>query len=210
MNDVPPEGSLHLPHSVGAPEGIRSRQTWSTLDQAKQELEQRGFPITPIRAPGEFPVLEQGDLTAAPDQYTLRFCEFVNWLRYSNEVMAEFDAQLLEIVNEMNDIEVEVKKTLRGQKKGPRDGPTVEDIKLAYQVNPRWRDLNLLKQRTEQIRTLLKARVDGLDLGRFLMSRNVEIKKVDLEGARNEHNMPHRSQEIRTPRNWPPFPGSGR
>jgi len=204
------EGSLHLPSSVGAPDGVRSRQTWSTLDQVKQELEARGIPMLPVRAPGEFPILDKTDLTAGTEEYTNRFVEFVNWLRYSSELMAEIDAQLLEVENEMSDIEVEVKRTLRGQKKGPRDGPTAEDIKIAYQINPRWRDLNLLKQRTEQAKILLKAKMEGLDLSRGLMSRNIELKKADLEGARNEHNMPMRGAEIRTPRNWNPFSGSGR
>ena len=197
MNDH--EGSLKLPNSLGAPitrtpVTRQIHEKWDTYDEIDESLQGRGFEEG-RRPGGEFPNLTSEDLTSIDSkQYTSRYVEFLSWWRYAGETLATIKAQMLQIENEMSEIETETKKDMRNLAESKTKKPTADEVTTAVESQPRYKDLKLLKQRAEQSRLLMDTRLEYLERSLRLISRQVEIRRLDLEQGKVEHNMPMRGQ----------------
>lgn len=192
MTDV----GLKLPTTLGAPERTpvnkKTHDRWNTFEGVDAELKGKGFTDCP-RPDSEFPNLTSTQLTETPNkEYTALHALYLEWFRYSAEEFSRLRALMLQTKNEMEDIELETKRELRTQ---PGKKPSEEEINIAVGLHTRYRDLKQLLQRAEQAKLLLETKVDYLERSLRVISRQVELRKIDAgQGSVNDH-MPGRGRE---------------
>lgn len=192
------EGGLKLPINIGAPNRTPvNRQIhthWDTMGDIEAQVAALGFTDVTKPSTGAFPNLVAEDLTTNDSkQYTDRYVEFLAWWRYASEQVATLKAGALQIENEMEDIELEVKKEMKGTPGTGRGGThTKDDLELAVGTHARFRELKLLLQRATQAKMLMETRLEYLERSLRLISRQVEIRRLDIEQGKTEHNMPGR------------------
>lgn len=191
---------LTLPASLGAPERTpvnkKTHDRWSTYEEVDAELKAKGFNDCPrpdvLDAGNSFPNLTAVELTSTPNkEYTALHGRYLEWFRYTSEEFSKFRALMLQTRNEMEDIELETKRELRSQ---PGKKPTEEEISIAVGLHSRYRDLKVLLQRAEQAKLLLETKVDYLERSLRVISRQVELRKIDAGQGSVNDNMPGRGR----------------
>lgn len=188
------DAGLKLPNSLGAPERTpvnkRIHERWDTFSEVTLELQQRGFVDCP-KPETEFPNLTAKQLTETPNkEYTALHANYLDWFRYIAEAFSNIRALHLQVKNEMEDISLDLRNQMRSR---PGKKPTAEELDLAIGTHARYRELKQLAQRAEQGKMLLETRVDYLERSMRVISRQVELRKIDAgqEGVNN--GMPSRN-----------------
>lgn len=191
---------LKLPSNLGAPERTpvnrKIHDRWTTFAEVEKELQEKGFTDAPrpvVLEQGEgFPNLTTQQLTDTPNkEYTALHATYLEWFRYTAEEFARLRALMLQTKNEMEDIELETKRDLRAQ---PGKKSTTEEIDIAVGLHTRYRDLKVLLQRAEQAKLLLETKVDYLERSLRVISRQVELRKIDAGQGGVNDNMPGRGR----------------
>lgn len=189
---------LKLPNTLGAPERTpvnkKIHDHWQTFNEVEQELKAKGFIDAPrpdiLEQGSSFPSLTTAQLTQTPNkEYTALHATYLEWFRYTAEEYARLRALLLETRNEMEDIELGLKRELRNQ---PGKKPSAEEIDIAVGLHGRYRDLKVLLQRAEQAKLLMETKVDYLERSLRVISRQVELRKIDAGQGGVQDNMPGR------------------
>lgn len=187
------EVGLRLPPNLGAPErtpvnkNIHAR--WDTFEGVEAELRQKGFTDCP-RPDTEFPNLTAKQLTETPNkEYTALHALYLEWFRYTAEEFAKLRALVLQVKNEMEDISLDLKHHMKNQ---PGKKPTEEEINIAIGIHNRYRELKQLQQRAEQAKLIMETKVDYLERSLRVISRQVELRKIDAGQGGVNDNMPGR------------------
>lgn len=170
---------------------------WNTMPWVEEQL--TGLGISPPNEPEyECPVIMPGTLTAlSTDDYTETYEKILGWFGYLGEKAAYAKSMVLQCENEMSYIETITKKAIQDQT-GPRDKkPTKEAIELQIELDPRHADLKLISQKWRQLRDGIQARLDTVEANMKVVSRYIELKKIDLAGTRQTTNMPGRNRPFR-------------
>lgn len=196
---------LKLPNTLGAPERTpvnkKTHDRWSTFDDVDAELQAKGFIDCP-RPDNQLPNLTAKQLTETPNkEYTALHATYLEWFRYTAEDFSRLRALMLQTKNEMEDIELETKRELRTQ---PGKKPTEEEIDIAVGLHSRYRELKVLLQRAEQAKLMMDTKVDYLERSLRVISRQIELRKIDAGQGGVNDNMPGRGRapfypSIRTP-----------
>ncbi len=194
---------LHLPEGSLGPslsQQHQIQQVWDTIGEVEKELAQRG--LIPMNPP---PFAYPGFIT--PDQltqalnadYTTLYAQHLAWYNYTAQLLARVKAFLLGVANEMTDIETTIRKDLRDKNRElEREKKySIDDIKDAVQLNDRYRSLAIRQQQFEQNKIEIDSHLDCMDRNLKVISRQVEIRRVEQEADRTESAMPHRGREVR-------------
>jgi len=201
MERTPVTGGLNLPASLGVSPKEENRITrrWETLEGVVDTLNRWGFseataPTTPIPT-----ITPEMLLTPDIQQYTILYSSQLHWYNYSNILRARVTAEILQLENEMDDIGAAIRKQLRDTNKalGKKDGMSVGAIDDEVTTNDRYRELRIRAQELQQFKLELAARVEELESGMKVISRQVEIRKEEAKGGTNAQNMPGRSDPHR-------------
>jgi hypothetical protein len=193
------------PSNLGVPERTpvnnQVHRRWDTFAEEEAKLHMQGF--TDADKPlNEFPQLTAQQLTTLPnDQYTALHATYLEWFRYTAEIFAKLKANILQLDNEMEDIELTIKRDMKG---GRDKKPTADDLEIAVGTTPRYVELKQLKQRAEQAKILLETRVDYLERSLRVISRQVELRKIDAGQGMVNNGMPARGRG-----NFPTIRGPG-
>jgi hypothetical protein len=187
-------GGLQLPPTVGPGFEIESQieASWNTFEDMELALSQMGFP--PVEKPNfNIPQLTPEVLTS-PDskKYTEIYWQIEAWHTYAFNTMARIKAILVQIVNEQNKIERVIRKeeaqpNADGSSK-PKQTKTQLDDLIAN--TPRYEELTYEKQKLDQQKQLMQSYVDSLDRDLKLVSRQVEIRRQDIDHGRRATNLP--------------------
>lgn len=198
------DDGLRLPANLGAPERTpvnnKIHARWDTYMEVEEGLAGGGVMLlthipggfTDSEKPaGGFPSLTPKQLTDTPNKdYTALHGEYLEWFRYTAETYAKIRAQVLQVKNEMEDIELDTKREMRNQ---PGKKPTEEEINIAVGLHSRYRSLKQLQQKAEQTKILLEVRVDYLERSLRVISRQVELRKIDANQGGVNSGMPMRN-----------------
>lgn len=172
---------------VGESEAARIHEEWTTYPSVKEYLEMQLSLATPGEPEFACPPLRVEDLTT-PDSktYTETYAQRVAWFGFFSERKAEHDAIVLELEAEMGIIETRIrtnmrKTSLKKTRSGETKAPPAQEMEDAINSDSRYLELKhkLLIQR--QILKRLNARVETLDREIRLTSRQVEIRRQDIE-----------------------------
>lgn len=201
-----PSNGLVLPASLGLPasEEQQIHNKWDTADHIEAELAMQGFVQMPLPA-YECPQVTEELLTTEDNtKYTTAYAQLNSWFNYSSQLLARVTTSLLQAENEMEMIESSMRVSMRERLKGAKgdDGKplkmTAEQMQDEVNVNERYVELKLIAQMFKQRKITLAAFLDGIERGLRVISRQVEIRKMEADQART--NIPGRS----------PYPGPGR
>jgi hypothetical protein len=167
---------------------------WEVIEQqAEFEVHHLGFPRIP-KPEFTCPILDPKALTNADlSTYAEMHARFQRWHNYAEDTLAYAESTLVGIKRQLKQLEAQLKVMYAGYK-NPQTGRVynADDRKVLVENNPRY--VELLKDQTkfEQIKLLMEPKVNGLSKSAGLVSRHIELRKLDLEGDRVGNNMPGR------------------
>jgi hypothetical protein len=96
----------------------------------------------------------------------------------------------------MKYIEVMVKKALSDAGNKGADGKklTADAITLQVESDPRYLELMLISQKWRQLKDGLQGRLNTIEENLKVVSRHIEIRKLEQGGNRQQGNMPYRGR----------------
>ena len=191
MNDTA-HGGLNLGGvitGVGESTAKKIEQEWDSFTGVMQYLE-TNLALVPRNEP-EFacPILKLEDLTT-PDgkAYTEAYMQRVAWYGFYTEHKAKHDAIVLELEAKMTVIETRIRRDMRKNSKrvaksGETKAPPENEMQESVDSDPHYLDLKKKLVTHRQTLKLLNARVENLDREIKLTSRQVEIRRQEIESG---------------------------
>lgn len=168
--------------------------SWERIhDEATMELSHFGFGQLPQPAftcpPLDPKALSNMDLV----QYGETHMRYVAWLNYSENMLAYVKSMLLGSKRQMDELHTKLKVSFR-QTKNPETGRvfSADDARALSEQNPRY--LELLRETTklESMKLIMDSHVESYNKICSVISRHIELRKMDLEKQGIGHNMPGR------------------
>lgn len=194
MNNLrqPSTGGLSLPTNVGMGQSAEQQihKEWDTLESVETKLAMEGF--TPMSTP-EFPCpqIDEHALTTADNtSYTTTYAHQLSWFNYAGQALARATAEILQVQNEMTRIEATMR---RGFKLGGKK-MSAQEISDEILLDPRYTELKHREQILKQYKVELDAYYEGIERGLKVISRQVEIRKQEIE--QNRVNIPGRGYAV--------------
>lgn len=167
-------------------------------DEAQLEVWHMGF--TPIQKPDfTCPVLDPKALTTADlTSYAEMHARFQRWHNYAEYTLARAESILIGIKRQIDQLEAQL-KVMYADYPNPHTGRpySVSDRQSLVESNPRYVELLRDQTKFEQIKKQMEAYVNGLSKSTGLISRHIELRKLDMEGDRVGNNMPSRGMYVR-------------
>jgi hypothetical protein len=183
----------NLPIGAGqtAAENIRSR--FSTVAEVTQNLRETMGYVPQTTPQFACPMLTAEMMTTVDwNSYSVNYVTFKVWWDFYREKLAEVTNMVLQHKNMLTMIEVRTKKAVREIAEATGEKLTVERLKDRVLENAEYQDVMLELQRWQHAKELVEAKFESLDKSMFMISRQVEIRRVDIEQHRVANNMPTR------------------
>lgn len=176
---------------VGESTAKKIEQEWESFPGVMKYLETH-LALVPQAEP-EFscPILKLEDLTTTDSKaYTEAYMQRVAWYGFYTEHKAKHDAIVLEIEAKMSVIETRIRRDMRkNSKRVTKDGsskaPPENEMQEAVDSDPHYLDLKKKLVTHKQTLKLLNARVENLDREIKLTSRQVEIRRQEIDNSRS-------------------------
>lgn len=184
MNDqIGPENEIRLAFPDGY--GQQLNEYWDTFDAVEADLAKLG--IFPLEKPRSvIPDVTAELLTSHNDvQYAEAFARMRAWYDYILNVRARQKALEIQLENQMDILATDTKQAyLRHAEDHGMKKPSEEIIKHYVKAQPRYQELIREIQPIKQKLVILDGRLDGLDKGLKILSRNLELirQKIESEG----------------------------
>jgi hypothetical protein len=164
-----------------------------THDEAEWEIGRMGFQR--IRQP-EFtcPVLNPQTLTTTNlGDYSQMHARFQRWHNYAENTLAYVKSMLVGNARQMKQLVAQLKILYAGYKNPVTGKPySADDRQLFVENNPRYVELLRSQTKLEQMKIQMESYAEGLSKDAALVSRHIELRKMDMEGDHRGHNMPSR------------------
>lgn len=179
-------GLGELPAAVGPSDQQQQElnEAWNTYQEIENRLYDSGIPqpTAPREAMPSVTVEILRGLNG--NEYMETYSALDSWHNFVGETISQLENIILQIDNEMDDLEVHIRKNLVDSTSGTGDRkPSAEDIKYAVKIHPRRRWLNLELQKNKQHLNRLEAKQRSLGRAEKMMSRNIERVKATMESA---------------------------
>lgn len=198
----PPAGGLHVPATLGISvtelEAIQRKFT----TQATVEADLKAMGIEDPKQPAyALPELDAKLLTTLDsNEYTEMYTRQLAWSNYLTPILAKVLSGLVEAENQMVLIKAKIEETIREQNKlkTKEDRLNTDDIKNAVLNDPVYQEAMLESQSLKQYKLRLEAAHEIAGRNLKLLSRQVEIRRQDLDsqiaegGIGNRFGQPHR------------------
>lgn len=196
-------GGLRLPKNTGVSQEETKRASidWNTQDKVERNLKQLGFEM-PEAPTFPRPTISADQLTTVVNKdYTTLYAQHLAWFNYTSPVLARVRARLLQIRNEKKDIETRIRRELRQKNRElPKDERFNEkDIDDETWSDERYKELTRQEQLNAQTELQLRGYLEVTENTLKVISRQVEIRKLELEGVKTESYLPNRGRALRTP-----------
>jgi len=181
-----PGGLGELPAAVGPSDQQQQElnDAWNTYGEIEERLALSGIsqPMIPREAMPTVTVEVLRGLNG--NEYMETYSALDSWHNFVGETISQLENIILQINNELDDLEVHIRKNLIDSSKGTGDRkPSAEDLKYAVKIHPRRRWLNLELQKNRQQLNRLEAKQKSLGRAEKMMSRNIERVKAAMESA---------------------------
>jgi len=195
----PATGGLRVPRNIGVAESEQKavHNHWDTIGKVEGTLAMEGF--VAMECPSfQCPMVTEEVLTTADSKaYTEAYAQQLAWFNYASQTLARATAHLLQVTNEMEMIEARMRRQFR---EGIRNGGgkmTEKEMADEIMLDDRYSELLHFKQVTTQRKIELQAFTEGVERGLKVISRQVEIRKMEMEQSRV--NIPGRGYGVRSP-----------
>jgi len=184
-----------LPIGVGEEQKKQVQEQWNTADDVEIGIREIGFPDhqTPAFVCPELNV----HLLTSPDskQYTEAYVSLLAWFTFSAEKLAQIQVRVLQYENMQEVLAAQTRQAARDQsdQSGVKK-PTAEEMKDRLLRNPEYLEITRMLQRYQQGKIVMGAKVEALERALRLISRQVEVRRLDIEQGRTASAMPGRNQ----------------
>jgi hypothetical protein len=180
------------PYIAVTPDAAIERVTskWRTYDNATAALDAHnaGKLITPPDAANGPPVLSEDMLQSSNMSIGTNMVRIMAWYQHLSEIKARLEAQLLEVDNTMRTLEA----LFRRDYKAMHPKATLTEIDDVIALEPTYMNFAVVKQNLKQQILLLSPKVDYFHNGYRILSRNIELIKMEREQIRGESNAGNR------------------
>ena len=185
-----------LPLGAGEEQKNTIQQQWGTAELVEMDIAQKGLKDKP-QPLFDCPELDVNCLTG-PDskQYTESYVHLLAWFNYSSELLGKVQIRVLQYENMLDILSAQTRRQARdmteatGHKK-----PTAEELQDRLLQNPEYLAVLHELQRYKQAKIVLEKKVEGIERSLRVVSRQVEIRRLDLEQTRTSANMPGRGRQ---------------
>jgi hypothetical protein len=176
------------------------KQTWEVKrywegihDEAEFEIHHMGFPRLQ-RPTYTCPALDPKALSQMSlVQYAETHLRYVGWMNFAENNLAYVKSMLIGVKRQMEEV-LNLMKIKAATTKNPNTGKpfSIDDRKVIAESSPRY--IELLRERTklESMKELVESQFSGLKETAATISRHIELKKLEIESMRTNHNMPGR------------------
>lgn len=179
-----------LPIGAGQEKTKKVLQDWDTIDQVQEEMHLKGLIAkdAPVYA---CPELTQEMLTTTNSaSYTETYAHLLAWFGYASDIYALVQATVLQYKNMLDVLAAEGRRIARETNEKKLSVSELEDRLL---LNPEYQEVMHKLQRFQQAELMYKAKVESIERSLRVVSRQVEIRRLDLEQNRTGANMPGRN-----------------
>jgi hypothetical protein len=184
--------NLRLPVTVGIGETAKNNivDHWNTIDQVELQLTQQGI-VEKQKPAFACPEVDENLLTSTNHtEYSAIYSRLLAWYNYVTPTFARVKCRVLEFENMLDRIGATIRKELKGTNKlvVKTEKLSPDEIKDAILLDPNHAMVALELQRYQQQKIQLEAFLEILDRSLKVVSRQVEIKKLEFNGANREGN----------------------
>lgn len=198
MNTRQPQtGGLTIPSGIGVAQSKLDQliSRFATIPTVEQQLHGYGIGMMPK------PLVELQQITAEAltttnnKDYTTMYAQQLAWFNYLAPLLANVEANLLQAENTFTLIEAEIKDGIYEQNKllEKKDKMSESEVKTKVLVHPTYQDCLLEVQRMKQFKERIDAHAKIASRNMQVISRQVEIRRQEIEGFGRENNMPGRN-----------------
>lgn len=188
-------GGLNLPSGVGLSTGevqeILTR--FATLSDVEENLNKMGFPAQGKQPDFPLPEITSEVLTRyTNDQYSEVYSKLLAWFNYLVPIHADAKAALLQAQNQLDLVEAHTQKRITDQNKNKTKGEgrlTAEEVRTEVLVDPTYQTALLEVQTRKQTLIKLDAYWEIADRGLRVISRQIEVKKIEFGGSNRDGNL---------------------
>lgn len=172
--------------AIGAAKAKSISSKWDTYGEAEAELSKLGFKL-PAPPRGEVPAVRAGLLENVQSaEYVSKYAELVAWISFGETLRGSYEAERLQFRNALRVIGAEVRKKAKEDNdasKGSRGWKPLApvDVQTLLLVNSDYQEMMLRDQKLTQRIELLSGHMKGVSRAVALMSRNIELKRLELE-----------------------------
>jgi hypothetical protein len=193
-------GSLRVPAILGidAQKQQSIHGEWDTMTGVNQRMHDNGFEVQ--EQPNfSCPMVTEEDLTTTDNtRYSKNYARLLAWFNFADQLLAETNATLLGIENEMEFVAANLRKKMREQNQGKSSKDpsrfTAEQMNDEILLDEHHHELQIEQQRLTQMKLKISTNVNGLERGLRVTSRQVEIRKLELEAGRKGDGLPTRGR----------------
>ena len=186
---------LSLPKDVGVSESTAKEieDRWNTIGGVDDKLRALGIHANNI--PDVVCPVVTAEALTTPDanQYTVTYASQLRWYNYAIRILADVKALKLQVDNEMNDIESTKRTLYRELDEGKKDKEKMSATEMKDRINQdaHYKGLKLQSQELEQHEIKVKAWAESLERNLAVVSRQIELRKIELQGGGREGNIPN-------------------
>lgn len=181
-----------LPLGAGREQAQKVSEAWNTVDSVQEEVHLRGL-VDHEKPAFVCPELTADMLTTTDSKsYTETYAHLLSWFTYATEIYAVVQATILELENIKDILGAESRKNAREIHEGTKKKPTKEELADRLLLNPEYQDVIKKLQRFQQAKLLFQAKVESIERSLRVVSRQVEIRRLDMEQNRTQTGIGNR------------------
>lgn len=193
-------GGLRAPSMIGLgeTEQQQAHNEWSTFEDVDIQLMREG--VMPVDRPTiPCPHLDKEQLTTLDEhRYGTIYSALMAWFAYLSDGLARTKAKQIEVENEMAYIAASLKLgAIAAAQTSEEKKPSDVVLKDMIQVDHRYKELGIELQGITQRRQVLEPRVVLLDHNLKMISRQIELKRIEMEKQRIGGGLAIREQRLR-------------
>lgn len=189
----PSTGGLIVPPGLGAARSALREifARFATSDRVLDDLEKSGIK-DPVKPQFDLPEVTVDALTTTNSRdYAELFAKQLAWFNYLTQTHALSKIMLLEAENILDLVENAIKDALLEENKlrDKAEKMSAGEIATKVKVHPDYVEALEKAQEVKQYKLRLDAHVDVADRNMKVISREVEMKKIEAEGAARESSI---------------------
>jgi hypothetical protein len=196
MTRTPATGGLQAPISIGISmtelEAILEK--FNTQPAVEEDLKKMGLQ-NPSQPQFGLEEITPELLTTTDDkEYTTMYSHQLSWFNYLTPILANVTSGLLQAENQMKLVDAAIRKRLKEQNKLRSKEEKLKDGDIDLEVlnDVIYQEAMLEAQRLKQYKLSLEAMTDIAGRNMKVISRQVEIRRITLDGQLMEGGIPNR------------------
>lgn len=195
---TPTTGGLQIPQGLGAGKSKLDMlmEKFSTIPAIEQELTRLGIHDMPQPQVALPAVTAEVLMTPDSRAYTTLYAEQLGWFNYLAPILSRIEVNLLQAENIFTLIEAEIKDAIYEQNKmlEKKEKMSESEVKNKVLIHPYYQDCLLEVQRYKQFKDRIDTQAKIASRNMTVISRQVEIRRQEIEGGQRENNMPRHGQ----------------